>query len=108
MDLTKEYKHDEFVKWFIIAAITGVEITEVMRTRPMNITMQINGAEIDPYRAMKRLEDEYDDLVARKARQMVEEIKQDILEPFEDKVMEITMAMEQFINNKLGVIEEDF
>lgn len=107
MDMTENFDKDEFVKWFIIASIAGVNITDKMRQRPMMITMQVNGIEVDPYRAMKRLEEQYDSIVARKARQMVEELKNDILEPFEDKVMEITQAMEQFINNKLSILEED-
>lgn len=90
-----------FHHWFMISALSGVEITETVKDAPRVVTMQINGVEMNPEKALARLEEEFDRLADKKAKETIKEIKNDILEPFEEKVKELTEAVEELIENKL-------
>lgn len=103
MDLTEEFKNDQFVKWFIIAAISdGSTITDEMSDLPREITMQINNVEIDPLRAMKRLEEEFDRNVELRSKELVEDMKNEIFEPFENKVQEVTDVLNKYLSDKVS------
>ncbi|MFA7287249.1 MAG: hypothetical protein WC055_00055 [Melioribacteraceae bacterium] len=93
---TKSFHH-----WFMISALSGIDITEEIKSIPRVITMQINGVEINPEKALSRLEEEFDGLVEKEAKKMVQEMKNDILDPFEEKVRELTEGIEELIENKL-------
>lgn len=107
MDLTKEFKDQEsFIHWFIIAAVCGTEITEAMKSEPRNITMQLNGEEIDPKRALLRLEEEFDRCVDKKAEEKIADIKRDILNPFEDEIERLTDTIDEMIAEKTFHLNE--
>ena len=101
MDLTEQFKHHPFINWFIIAAVTGVDITEAMKRGTKDITMQVNGDEVDPLRALTRLEEEFDRMIEIRASELIEDLKRDILTPFEDKVDEIRGELDKMLTDKI-------
>ena len=107
MDLTKEYKNrDSFIQWFLICALKGVEITENVRNEPRDVKMQLNGVELNPLHALKRLEKEFNRLVEKKALERIEEIENDILEPFNEQVEELTRSLKNLVLLKLPTLKE--
>jgi hypothetical protein len=102
MDMTEQFDQDQFTRWFMIASLAGVEIEGAVKECPRMVTMQLNDVEINPEAAIKRLEEEFDRQVDKRARAMLEEMKNDILSPFEDKVRELTDAVGSLIKEKLG------
>ena len=106
MDLTKEFKeHNSFIHWFLIAALTGIEITKEVKAKPRLVTMLINGVEINPLKAITRLEEQFDRMVADKAKEQVEEIKKDIMAPFDEQVEDMTAALKMMVDKKLSPTE---
>jgi hypothetical protein len=102
MNMNAEYKNrDSFAHWFIIAALKDIEITENMRSAPKIITMQINGEEVNPTNAILRVEQEFDRNVKLRAKELFEQYKDEIFEPFETKVDEMTKSLDSLINEKL-------
>ena len=103
MDVTKEFKDREsFLHWFVIASVAGIKTkSEELCKEPRLITMQLNGVEIDPLRAINRMEEEFDRLVEKKAKELVEDITDDILSPFEEQVEDLTSAVKDIISAKL-------
>ncbi len=90
MDLTEEFEDRvSFIHNFIIRSLTGINICETIKARPRYVTMQINGVDIDPLNALNRLEEEYEGLVKEEAKKLSEEVLQDVIIPFEDKIYEI-------------------
>jgi len=81
MEITERFENrDSFLHWFIIASLTGVEITAHMKSNPMNITMQINGEEVNPLNSIDRLEQQFERMVRDKACSLVEDIKYKLTE----------------------------
>lgn len=81
MDITDKFENrDTFLHWFIIASLTGVEITEEIKANPMLVTMQINGQEVNPVNSIERLEQQFDRMVKDKACEMIEDLKYKINE----------------------------
>ena len=81
MDVTEKFDdRDSFLHWFIIASLTGVEITEEIRSRPMVVTMQINGEEVNPANYIKRLGEEFDRMVNDKSQEAIEDLRDRIIE----------------------------
>lgn len=103
MDMTEEFKNREgFLHWFLIASLTDVKTkSEKMYKEPRMVTMQLNGVEIDPMRAINRLEEEFDRLVEVKAKEMIEDITDDILDPFNEQVEDLTSAVKNILSAKL-------
>jgi hypothetical protein len=102
MDLTEQYQdRDSFIHWFLICALKGVDITDQIRAEPRKVTMQLNGVELNPMHALKRLEGEFDRLVEKSALEKVEDLKRDILEPFEEQVEDMTSALKKLVESKL-------
>ena len=103
MDITKQFEdRDAFLHWFLIASLAGIKVEGAVTEVPRNLTMQLNGVDLNPEAALKRLEEQFDKLVAEKAQDLFEEMKRDILEPFEDKVKEMTDAVDSLVSAKIG------
>lgn len=103
MDITKQFEErDSFLKWFLIASLAGIKVEGVVTDVPRILTLQLNGVDINPEAAIIRLEEQFDRLVAEKAQELFEEMKRDILEPFEDKVKEMTAAVSALLEAKVG------
>lgn len=67
MDVTKEYKErDSFLKWFMIAALSGVDMKSGVIEVPRNLVLTLNGIELNVIHALKRLEEEFDRIVDAK------------------------------------------
>jgi hypothetical protein len=80
MDLTKEFENrNSFLHWFIIASLTGVDITENIKSDPMDITMQINGEEVNVLNSIKRLEEQFNTLVNDKALELIEGARDELI-----------------------------
>lgn len=108
MDITKRFEdRDSFIHWFIIATLSGVEITENMRDCPRNLTMQLNGEDVNPENAIDRLEEEFNRMVEQKAKEMLDDMRRDILQPFEEKVEEMTGHLDELITSKLAPTSAD-
>lgn len=102
MDMTRQFdERDSFAHWFIIASLSGVKITENIKNRPMDVKMQINGEDVNPEKAILRLEEEFDRMVNSKARELLQEWKGDVMEPFEDKIKDMTESLDGLISDKL-------
>ena len=69
---------DSFINWFIIASLAGIEITGEIKSKPMVVTMQINGEEVNPANSIDRLEKQFDRMVKDKACEMIDELKWDL------------------------------
>jgi hypothetical protein len=90
MEITERFENrDSFLHWFIIASLTGVEITAPMKSNPMNITMQINGEEVNPLNSIDRLEQQFERMVRDKACSLVEDIKYKLTERLNTSVGEV-------------------
>ena len=101
MDATSEFRNqDSLFHWFVIASLAGVEITDNITAKPLNLTMQINGEEVNPVAAIRRLEEEHDKMIVSKAKELVEEIKRDVLFPFEDAVLDLTEKLDVLVREK--------
>lgn len=81
---------DSFHYNFMITALAGQEITDKIKEYPRVVTMQINGEEIDPVRALDRLDKVIDDHIEKRANEIVEGKIADILKPFEEQVEHMT------------------
>ena len=68
--------------------------------------MQLNGVEINPLHALKRLEEEFDKLVEKAALEKVTCIKNEILAPFEEQVEDMTNSLKQLVESKLPTLGE--
>ena len=102
MDMSKNFEDREsFVQWFLIAAIAGMEMTEAVVSKPSNITMQINGIEMNPLRAIQRMEEEFKRQIKVAANEKVEDLKNEILNPFEEQVPDMTVALKRLVSDKL-------
>jgi len=107
MDLTKQYeKRESFVNWFLICALSGVEITDQVRDKPRNVTMQLNGVEINPLHAIDRLEGEFDRLVEKSVQEKIEQLKTSILNPLEEQIGDMITDLKQNIDLKLSKINK--
>ena len=79
MDITEKFEdRHSFLHWFIIASLTGIEITDKIRSHPMLVTMQINGQEVNPVNSINRLEDQFNRMVEDKACAMLESMRTEI------------------------------
>jgi hypothetical protein len=106
MDITKEFENRRsLLHWFLIDSLVGIKIEQPITDIPRILTMQLNGIEINPLKAIERLEEQFDKLVEEKARELFEELKRDILEPFEDKVKELTDSVGLLITSKINKVE---
>lgn len=102
MDITDDFeKRDSFLHWFLICALTGTKLTNEIKQKPYNLTMTWNGVDINCIRAISRLEDQFDDLVEKKAKKMIEDMKYDIMEPFHDKIDSMTEEIDTLIKERL-------
>lgn len=103
MDMTEEFKNREgFLHWFLIASVAGLKTkSKEMCKEPRMVTMQLNGVEIDPLRAINRLEEEFERRIEERAKEMVEDITNDILTPFNDQVEDLTSAVRNMLSTKL-------
>lgn len=100
MDMTKEFAdRDSFVHWFLIAAIAGQEITDEMKAEPRLIRMTLNNVEIDPLRAIRRLEEEVDRLIEKRATEMVNELHNQLTYLYDDAMDNVHQAVKEFIQN---------
>lgn len=98
MDLTQEFdKTDSFIHWFIICALVGIDITEEVKKRPIDIKMTINEVEMNPLASLKRLEEEFDRLVDKKANEKIDIITDNIIEPFQEKIQELTDKLHELV-----------
>lgn len=98
MDMTDQFSDREsFINWFLIAALSGVEITDKVRSEPRMVTMQLNGVEINPLAALKRLEEQFDRVVSEEAKKLFEEKQRAIFSPFEDKIREMSECVSSII-----------
>jgi hypothetical protein len=77
MNIDKQFEdRDSFLHWFIIAALTGVTITDNMKSdKETNITMQLNGVEINPINSINRLEDQFDRMVKDKSIELIRDMQ---------------------------------
>ena len=90
MDITEKFKdRGTLLHHFIIASLTGVEITDEMTKYPRILTMQINGQEVNPVNSIERLEQQFDRLVEDEARKMLEDLKFKINEKVELNVEQL-------------------
>jgi hypothetical protein len=102
MNMNDEFKdRDSFAHWFIIAALSDTKITENLRSEPKIVTMQINGEDVNPTKAILRLEQEFDRNVKLRAKELFEQYKDEIFEPLGTKVEEMTKSLDSLINEKL-------
>lgn len=101
MDITEEFKKREFVNWFIIASLKGIDITDVVKSEPRIVTMQINGVEINPLNAIKRLEKEFDHQIQKEVDMRFESLKADILNPIDDEITDMLSDLRKLIDNKV-------
>jgi hypothetical protein len=102
MDMTENFKDREsFIQWFLIAAMAGMDMTETVVAKPSNITMQINGIEMNPLRAIQRMEEEFKRQIEDAANEKVEDLKNEILDPFEEQVQDMTAALKNLVSKKL-------
>ncbi len=93
MDITKEFDCTEgFLHWFTIAALSGVEITEEVRARPLNLTMNLNGSDLNVVNALHRLEQEMDRIIEEKVEERLEKFDSDKMDY---EVLDICTAYEQ-------------
>ena len=105
-DVTNFMKEDRdgFANWFIICALTESEVgpdANIGGDIPYILKMQLNGIEIDPIKAIDSLEKQMNRMVEERALEMVEETKKDILEPFEEKVEDLTNSLDALIKEKI-------
>ena len=76
MDITEKFEdRDTLLHFFIIASLTGIEITDEIKENPMLVTMQINGQDVNPVNSIERLEQQFDRMVKDTACEMLEELK---------------------------------
>jgi len=100
-------KQDEFEdrysfhNWFMITSIVGCDITDKMKEYPHIVTMQVNGEEVDPIRALHRLDNSIDDHVAHQAKNLIEDHINDIIKPFEDTIADLTDELHKLIAVKI-------
>lgn len=103
VDMTQQFEdRDGFLHWFLIASLAGIKVEGAVTEVPRIVTMQLNGVEVNPEAAIKRLEEQFDMLVVEKANELFEELKQDILKPFEDKVEEMTEVVKSLVAAKIS------
>tara|TARA_R110000744_G_scaffold51361_1_gene110620 strand:- start:495 stop:788 length:294 start_codon:yes stop_codon:yes gene_type:complete len=96
MNMTDKFEdRDTFLHWFIIASLTGVEITEEIKANPMLVTMQINGQEVNPANSIERLEQQFDRMVKDKACEMLDDLRFDATE-------KLGVVMAELIENIKG------
>ena len=86
---------------FMIYAVSGLELTDKMKEHPRKITMQLNGEEIDPERALDRLDKAIPEYVEERAKEIIEDKIMEILSPFEDRVAEIADDLRTIISTKI-------
>lgn len=86
---------DSFNYWFMIASLTDIDITDNIKDYPRVITMQINGDEINPENALKRLKEECDHKVNEKAKELAEQMKYEILDPISEKLVDIENSIDK-------------
>ena len=72
-DATDDYDNDEFFKWFLIASLSGMPLNDQIRSVPRNLRLTLNGQEINPLKAIKRLEQQFNSMVNDKASEIVQE-----------------------------------
>ena len=96
MDMAKRFEdRDSFIHWFIIASLTGIEITDAVKSKPMVVTMQINGEEVNPANSIDRLEDQFDRMVRDKACEMFDDLKYRIVEKLEYNIDEMIASIKE-------------
>ena len=74
---------------------------------PTNLTMQINGIEIDPLHFIKKLEEQYQWQVERLATKLVDDLRDDALDPLTELLDDVTSAIKQTIKDKLKIDIKD-
>jgi len=104
MDLTKEFyesDREDFIHWALIASLTGCDITENMRSKPMNVTMQINGEEVNPLNTLKRLEEVFDEQVMDKAKEILTSSSFELT----CDIQELTDQFNEDLHDKLTILK---
>ncbi len=98
MDITNEFeKRKSFLNWSVICSLKGIEITDQLSSNPRDLTMILNGVELNPINFFKRIEEEFDRAVEEKANEKLEQAKHDILDEYQEKVDEITNEIENVL-----------
>lgn len=101
MDMTENFNdRKSFVQWFLIAAMADMGMTEAVVAVPSNITMQINGIEMNPLHAIQRMEEEFNLRIEEIVNERVVELKDEILDPFEEQVQDMTAALKALVCKK--------
>ena len=90
---------EEFLHWFLIASITGEPITEEMKANPKILEMAINGEKINPVRAIKRLEEDFDRMVENRAKALVDEIQGQIYNAVNDGLCVARREIDKVLEN---------
>ena len=104
MDLTKSFEDKEFIHWAIIASVTGCKVTDKMSATPFDITMQINGEEVNPLNILTRMEEQYDYQVAKEAKSILKSATYDLTESIQEMVNDFETSLSRKIDEEMSKI----
>lgn len=115
-DVTKF--RDTFLEWFISESLTGIDnkkMSEIVKLKSnkgdFKITMQVNGIDVDPEKAIKYLGQQYHKQVIEGARELADEIINEKINAklfsFTDYIDECKKELHNTVADELGIKREN-